>query len=72
LAAPDHELVFLSGYIKLVAGKSCDRQRDPQAFGLAVITAAPLDVVRGISVCTFHDAIERTLNLVESQKERTR
>ena len=72
LAAPDHELIFLSGYIELVAGKPSDRQRDPQAFGLAVITAAPLDVVGRITVGAFHDAIERTLDFVESQKERTR
>src|ERR1700749_3293808 len=30
LAAPDHELVFLNGYIELVAGKSRYRQRDAQ------------------------------------------
>src|SRR4029077_18276071 len=32
LAAPDHELFFLNGYIELVAGKSRHRQRDTQAF----------------------------------------
>src|SRR3984885_15968995 len=36
LAAPDQELVFLNGYIELIAGKTSDRQRDRQAFGLAV------------------------------------
>src|SRR5437899_5348751 len=71
LAAPDYELVFLNGYIELVAGKSRYRQRDPQAFGLAVAAVAPLDVVRRITVGAFDDAIERTLDFVESQKERT-
>src|SRR3954463_6577885 len=72
LAAPDHELVFLGRHIELIAGEACDRQRDPQAFGLTVVTVAPLDVVRRITVGAFDDAIKRTLNLVESQKERTR
>src|SRR5215467_6135559 len=48
LAAPDHELVFLSGHIELVAGKTRHCERDPQAFGLTVGTVAPLDVVRRI------------------------
>src|ERR1700732_1267885 len=71
LAAPDHELVFLNSYIELVAGKSRHRQRDPQAFGLAVGTVAALDVVGRITVGAFDDAIERTLNFVESQQKRT-
>src|ERR1700731_3643799 len=71
LPAPDHELVFLNGYIELVAGKSRHRQRDPQPFGLAVVTVAPLDIVGRITVGPFDDAIERTLDFVESQQERT-
>ncbi len=71
LAAPDHELVFLNGYIELVAGKTCHRQRDPQPFGLAVAAVAPLDVVGRITVGTFNDAVEHTLDFVESQQKRT-
>jgi hypothetical protein len=71
LAAPDHELVFLNGYIELVAVKPRHRQRDPQPFGLAVAAVAPLDIVRRITVGAFDDAIERTLDFVESQQERT-
>ena len=71
LAAPDHELVFLNGYIELVAGKSRHRQRDSQAFRLAVGAVAPLDIVGRIAVGALHDAIERTLDFVESQQERT-
>jgi hypothetical protein len=66
LTAPDHELVFLGGYIELITGKSRDRQRDPQALGLTAVTVAPLDVVRRITVGAFDDAIERTLDFVES------
>src|SRR5438552_2109704 len=72
LATPDHELVFLNGHIELVAGKSRHRQRDAQAFGLAVGTVAPLDVVGRITVGTLDDAIEHTLDFVKSKKERTR
>src|SRR5882672_11403352 len=71
LASADDELIFLSRYIELVAGKSRHRQRDAQPFGLAVGPVAPLDVVGRIAVSAFDDAIERTLNLVESQQERT-
>jgi hypothetical protein len=71
LTAPDHELVFLNGYIELVAGKSGNRQRDSQPFGLTVGAIAPLDIVRRIAVGPFDDAIERPLDFVESQKERT-
>jgi hypothetical protein len=71
LAAPDHELVFLNGYIELVAGKTRYRQRDSQPLRLAGTTVAPLDVVRRITVGAFDDAIERTLDFVESQQKRT-
>src|SRR5471032_557990 len=71
LAAADDELVFLNGYIELVAGEAGYRQRDPQPFRLAVVTVAALDVVGRITVGAFDDAIERTLDFVESQQERT-
>src|SRR6516225_2056236 len=71
LTAPDHELVFLNGYIKLIAGKSRHRQRDAQPLGLAVGTVAPLDIVGRVTVGPFHDPIEHALDLVEAQKERT-
>src|SRR3954468_490246 len=70
LAAADDELVFLNGYIELVAGKSRHRQRDPEPFGLAVVTVAALDIVGRVAVGTLDDAIERTLDFVESQQER--
>jgi hypothetical protein len=72
LATPDHKLVFLNGYIELVAGKTRHRQRDSQPFGLAVSAVAPLDIVGRITVGTLDDSIERTLDFVKSQKERTR
>src|SRR3981189_3677713 len=71
LAATDDELVFLNGYIELVAGKTRHRQRDPEPFGLSVVTVAALDIVGRVAVGTLNDAIERTLDLVESQQERT-
>jgi hypothetical protein len=72
LAATDHQLVFLNGYIELVAGKSRNRQRDSQPFGLSVGTVAPLDIVRRVTVGTLDDTVERTLDFVESQKKRAR
>jgi hypothetical protein len=71
LAAADHQLVFLNGYIELVAGKTGDCQRDSQPFRGAVGAVAPLDIVGRITVGAFDDAIERTLDFVESQQERT-
>src|SRR3569832_2194407 len=71
LATADDELVFLSGYIKLVAGKPGNRERDAQPFGLPIGTIASFDVVRRIAVGTLDDAIERTLDFVKSQQKRT-
>src|SRR3954470_20725844 len=68
LAAPDHELVFLNGYIELVAGEPRHRQRDPQPFGLAVAAVAPLDVVGRVTIGAFDDAIERALDFIESKQ----
>jgi hypothetical protein len=55
----------------LVAGEPRHRQRDPQAFGCAAGAVAALDIVGRITVGAFDDAIERTLNFVESQQKRT-
>ena len=71
LPAADHELIFLNGYIELVAGKTRHRQRDSQTFRGAVGAVAPLDIVGRVTVGAFDDAIERTLDFVESQQERT-
>src|ERR1700749_3927697 len=71
LAAPDHELVFLNGYIELVTGESRHRQRDTQPFGSAVGAFTPLDIVRRVTVGALDDAVEHTLDLVEAQKKRT-
>src|SRR3954467_14980476 len=62
LAAPDHELVFLHGYIELVTGKTPHPERDGWPLGRAVGTITPLDVVGRITVGAFDDAIERTLD----------
>jgi hypothetical protein len=72
LPATDHQLIFLNGYIELIAGKSRHRQRDAQALGLAVAAIATLDVVGRITVGALDDAIKRTLNFVEPKQERTR
>jgi len=71
LATADHQLVFLNTYIELVAGKTRYCERDAQPFGLAIGTVAALDVVGRITVGAFDDAIERTLDFVEPQQERT-
>src|SRR5262249_46321120 len=71
LPASNHELVFLNGYIELIAGKSRHRQRDAQPFGLAVRPFTPLDIVGRVTVGALDDAIEHTLDLVKSQQERT-
>src|SRR5579872_2900895 len=71
LAAPNDKLIFLNSYIKLVAGKTRHRERDAQPFGLTIGSFATFDVVRRIAVGAFDDAIERTLDFVESQQKRT-
>src|SRR4051794_9079139 len=71
LPAADDKLVFLNGYIELVTGETRHRQRDPEPFGLAVGTVAALDIVGRVAVGTLYDAVERPLDFVESQQERT-
>src|SRR3954464_7278722 len=71
LTAANDELVFLNGYIELVAGEPRYRQRDPKPLGLAVGTVAALDIVGRVAIGTLDDAIERPLDFVESQQERT-
>src|SRR4051794_29889660 len=71
LPAADDELVFLNGYIELIAGKTRHRQRDPKPFGLAVGTVAAFDIVGRVAVGALDDAVERPLDFVESQQERT-
>jgi hypothetical protein len=69
LSPADDELAFLDGHVELIAGEPGDRQRDPQALGQAVATGNPLDVVGRIAVGGLGDAVERTLDLVESEQE---
>src|ERR1700760_2213700 len=71
LTTPDHELVFLNGYIELITGKSRHPPRDPQPLGLAVRPFTPLDIVRRVTVGALDDAVEHTLDLVEAQQKRT-
>jgi hypothetical protein len=71
LPAADHQLIFLNRHIKLIAGKTSDRQSDSQAFGLADVAVTALDIVRRITVGALDHAVERTLDLVESKQERT-
>src|SRR6201996_3261345 len=71
LAAPDHELVFLNGYIELVTGKTRHRQRDTQPFGSAIRAFTPLDIIGRVTVGALDDSIKHTLDLVEAQQERT-
>jgi hypothetical protein len=54
----------------LIAREARDRERDPQTLGLAVLAGDPLDVVRRVAVGGLGDAVERTLDLVESEQER--
>src|SRR5262249_19919425 len=69
LAPADDELALLDRHVELIAGEARDRERNPQALGLAVLTGDPLDVVGRVAVGSLGDAVERTLNLVESEQE---
>ena len=71
LTSANDELAFLDRDVELIAGEAGDRQRDAQALGLSVLAGNPLDVVRRIAVCALGNAIERTLDLVEPEQERT-
>src|SRR5262249_52223853 len=69
LASADDKLALLDRHVELIAGEARDRQRDPQALGLAVLAGDALDIVGRIAVGGLGDAVERTLDLVESEQE---
>src|SRR5262249_49450479 len=69
LASADDELALLDRHVELITGEARDRQRDPQALGLAVLAGNALDIVGRIAVRGLGDTIERTLDLVESEQE---
>jgi hypothetical protein len=69
LPSPDDELAFLDRDVELIAREAGDRQRDPQALGLSVLTGDPFDVVGRVAVRRLGDPVERTLDLVEPKEE---
>src|SRR5262249_21335154 len=70
LAPADHELTLLDRHVELIAREARDRERDAQTLGLAVLAGDPLDIVGRVAVGGLGDAVERTLDLVESEQER--
>ena len=70
LTPADDELALLDRHVELIAGEPRDRERNPQALGLAVLAGNSLDIVGRIAVGGLGDAIERSLDLVESEQER--
>jgi hypothetical protein len=71
LPPANDKLAFLQRHVELIARESGDRQRDSQALRLAVFPGDPFDVVRRIAIRPLGDAVECTLNLIESEKKRT-
>ena len=71
LTSPDDQLFLLDGDLELIEGEARNRQRDAQAFRKLLVGSEPFDVVRGVAVCRLGHAIERTLDLVEANQERT-
>ena len=68
LAPANDELALLDRDVELIAGEARDRQGDPQTLGLAVLSGDPLGGVGRIAVGGLGDAVERTLDLVESSR----
>src|SRR5215472_11732147 len=71
LASADDELVFLDAHVELFAGEAGYRERDAKALGILGVAGDALDVVGRITVGPLGDAIERSLDLVKSEQERT-
>ena len=57
-------------YVRTIRSEDVQKQF-PQALRLAVFAGDPLDVVGRIAVRGLGHAIERTLDLVEADEERT-
>ena len=71
LTAPDEELVLVQAHVELLKGEAGDRKRDPHAFGVLVVLWQSRDVVGRIAVSRLRHAVERSLDLIEADKERT-
>src|SRR6202521_5035734 len=71
LAAADDELAFLDGHIELLVGEAGNRKRDTKTLGLLGVAGETLDIVGRVAVGRLGDAIERPLDLVESEQKRT-
>src|SRR5437868_735047 len=69
LATADDQLLLFNRHVELIAGEACNRQRDAQALGLALISGNPLDIVRRITLGGLRHAIESTLDFVESKQK---
>src|SRR5690606_12366758 len=68
LPAAYGELVLLERHVELVAGKTCDRERDPQEAA-RLAGADALDIVGRIAVAGgAGSALEQALNAVESEQ----
>src|SRR5262245_16488169 len=70
LPPANDKLAFLQRHVELIAREPGNRQRDAQALRLAVLPGDPFDVVRRVTVRSLGNAVERTLDLIEPQKER--
>src|SRR5919201_3246206 len=70
LPPANDELAFLDAHVELVPRKTGHRQGDPEPLGVAAFARQPLDVVGRIAVGSLGDAVERSLDLVETKQKR--
>src|SRR5438067_3873479 len=68
LPPADDELAFLDTYLELLPGEAGHRQGDPEPLGVAAVPRQALDVVGRITVGSLGNAIERSLDLVETKQ----
>src|SRR5205807_215687 len=70
LPPANEELILLNRDVELIAGETRNRKRNAQPLRLIGIAPEALDVVGRVAVSSLHDAIEHTLDFVESEEER--
>ena len=64
-------MVAIASLLKEVEDRTKGERVDPQALGILIVGSEPFDVVGGVAVRCFGNAVERTLDLVEADQKRT-
>ena len=68
----DDQLAFLDADIELIARETGNGERDTQPLRILPVARQPLDIVGRVAIGPLGNAVEHTLDLIETQEEWAR